>query len=268
MPHWFYNASYLTALLIIYLFCCSVSFVGYKISRVFFQKVDKYEIVTKIVWQTVLFFSTMLITFWIAINWHNLRNLTQVTNIEAQKIERVYSYSELPKDPKYTKKLRTALMKYLDSVINKEYKSLEIGFLNNETLLDFQNFVKIANDYLPNNSRTNEFAYNRLLIAIEELAQARTDRLSYLPGELNGVLLGFFIVIMIVGCFWTGAIYSGNLLFSLIIIMSQNIIMGSSIWLILEIDKPFQGEIKVTNQAFVEAKDEIQRINSRKKIHE
>ncbi len=266
MPQWFYEIPVFLALGLIYILCCSISLIGYWFSNIFFQKVDKYEIVTKVVWQTVLFFSTMLITFWIATNWHNLKDLTQVTKKEARDIKELYAYSKLPDAPEVTKELRTILMAYLDSVINKEYASLHKGEVNIETLNLYLKFIKTARYYMPNNSLTNEFAYNRLMSGVLDLIQSRADRLGYLPGELNGTLLGFFLIIMIIGCFWTGAIYSKNFIFSLIIIMSQNIIMASSIWLIFEIDKPFQGEIIIDNQPFIDAKKDILEI--RKELNE
>ena len=96
--------------------------------------------------------------------------------------------------------------------------------------------------------------------ATEELSKSRTVRLGYLSGELHGPLLMFFIAMLVIGCFWTGSFYSKSFLFSLIIILSQNILMATSSWLIFEIDKPFQGSIKATNQAFIDVKIELREL--------
>ena len=39
--------------------------------------------------------------------------------------------------------------------------------------------------------------------------------------------------------------------------MSQNLILGSSSWLILEMDKPFQGQFSVRNEPFITIQKEI-----------
>jgi len=71
-------------------------------------------------------------------------------------------------------------------------------------------------------------------------------------------LIIFFIALVLVGCFWTGCINSRNFVFSIIVIMSQNLVIASSSWLILEMDKPFQGYFKVDNQAFINVKQQIE----------
>ena len=95
-----------------------------------------------------------------------------------------------------------------------------------------------------------------------DLSNYRENRLGFLSGNLNGPLLLFFIMMIFLGCFWTGFINTRNFRFTLFIIMSQNLIMSSSSWLILEMDMPFQGQLRVDSTPFVGVQDEIKSFSS------
>lgn len=62
---------------------------------------------------------------------------------------------------------------------------------------------------------------------------------------------------IVAGCFWTGFVDTRSFNVTLFIIMSQNLILGSSSWLILEMGKPFQGQFSVRNAPFITIQKEI-----------
>lgn len=259
MPNWFFHVPIIPAFIFIYVTCCSISLVGYVFAKVFFNQVDQHEVVGKVVWQTILFFSTLFITFWIATNIHNLDTLRVMTQEEAHEIENVYNAAtSLPRADE--KLMQDATMVYLNSIINDEYKSLEQGQRSPISEAAYRNLIHTAYRYSPNGTTTNELAYSRLLKAIDEVSNLRIQRLNLLKGELTGAFLIFFIAMISVGCFWTGSINSRNFIFTTIVIMSQNLVIGSSSWLIFEIDKPFQGYFKVNNSAFVDVRNEINKL--------
>lgn len=259
MPNWFFHVPIVAAFIFIYSTCCCVSLIGYVTAKKFFNQVDHNEVIGKVVWQTVLFFSTLFITFWIATNIHNLDNLLVITQQEAHEVENVYNATtSLPASG--SKLVQTATLGYLDSVINVEFKNLEQGKRSPATDAAYRNLLRTTFRYTPSGTITNELAYGRLLRSIDILSNLRIQRLNLLKGELTGAFLLFFILMILIGCFWTGSINSRNFLFTMIVIMSQNLVIASSTWLIFEIDKPFQGFFKVTNAPFVEIKDEINRL--------
>ena len=153
MPNWFYNMETWLALLMIYVICCSIGLLAYFISQKFFKKYDTFEVISKIVWQTVLFFSTMFITFWIATNWHNLKDLSQITKKEANTIESLYSYANLPGSEVYTQKLQNIIFNYLDSIITQEFPALEAGKLENVSLDSYRKLLRFVNQYKSTNTR-------------------------------------------------------------------------------------------------------------------
>jgi hypothetical protein len=58
-------------------------------------------------------------------------------------------------------------------------------------------------------------------------------------------------------CFWSACVNNNLKKLTILVIISQNLIILSSAWLILEIDRPFQGYFKVGNQAFVNIQKNI-----------
>lgn len=256
MPGWFYEMPIYVALILMFVVCNSISLFGYWFYKRYLIKVDNKDVVTKVVWQTVLFFSTIFITFWIVTNWSNLGSLKQTTIKESNSISQLYNdLDSLPEAQRV--EFEQKLKSYLNSVITEEYKSLTNGVENLQTNAIYRDFVLSVYKYQPAPNLASELRYNRILQHLSELSDFRENRLSYLEGSLSGPLLMFFLTMIIVGCFWTGFIDTRSFRFTLFIIMSQNLIISSSSWLILEMDKPFQGEFSVNNIPFVNIQKEI-----------
>jgi ABC-type multidrug transport system fused ATPase/permease subunit len=261
MPDWFYHLPIYLALVLIFGLCNMISLFGYMVSHRFLSRVDNKDVVTKVVWQTVLFFSTIFITFWIATNWSNLGNLKQTTIREANSVAQLYNdVGSLGGSNRHFFEIK--IWNYLDLVINDEYKHLAKGEESPKTNAAFRDLVLSIYDYQPLPQLSDELRYNRILEQMTNLSNYRENRLAFLSGNLNGPLLLFFIMMIVVGCFWTGFIYTRSLRFTLFIIMSQNLIMSSSSWLILEMDMPFQGQLRVDKTPFISVQDEISTFSS------
>lgn len=256
MPDWFYHLPIYLALVLIFVLCNMVSLFGYLVSHRFLSRVDNKDIVTKVVWQTVLFFSTIFITFWIATNWSNVGNLKQTTIREANSVAQLYNdIGSLGGSE--SQFYESKIWNYLDLIIKDEYPHLSRGEESPKTNAAFRDLVLSIYDYQPLPKLSDELRYNRILEQLTDLSNYRENRLGFLSGNLNGPLLLFFIMMVVVGCFWTGFINTRSFRFTLFIIMSQNLIMSSSSWLILEMDMPFQGQLRVDNTPFVEVQDEM-----------
>lgn len=256
MPNWFYDVNVYLALFLIFIACNTVSLIGYIIARKYFSVLDNRDVVTKVVWQTILFFSTMFITFWIATNWQNIGQLSEVTAREANTISSLYNdANSVNKESR--KELTTKINNYLSHVINEEYPLLKQGRTNNSTNLAYRELVLSVYAYSPAGTIQDQLRYNRMLEQMAQLSAARESRLSFLAGNMSGPLLYFLLIIIILGCFWTGCITTKSIIFSMFILMSQNLIISSSVWLILEMDKPFQGVLSIEDEAFVTIQEEI-----------
>ena len=256
MPAWFYSLPIYVALVLIFILCNLVSAIGQICSQKFLSRVDNKDVVTKVVWQTILFFTTIFITFWIATNWSNLGQLELTSIREATTIEQLYNdLDSLETDQ--SKDLQHRLFNYLDSVIDDEYPSLATGNLSKKTNQIYRNLVLSIYEYTPAKNLAEEMRYHRILEQLSNLSSYRENRLNYLEGNLRGPLLLFFIVMIVIGCFWTGFVHTKSFYFTCFIIMSQNLIISSSCWLILEMDKPFQGQLSSDNSAFISVRQEL-----------
>jgi len=91
MPAWFYSLPIYFALISTFVFCNLISLIGHFFSQRFLFRVDNNDVVNKVVWQTILFFTTIFITFWIATNWSNLGQLELTSIREATTIEQLYN---------------------------------------------------------------------------------------------------------------------------------------------------------------------------------
>lgn len=262
MPSWFYAINVYLALALIFILCCLISFIGLLTARKYFSSLDNRDVVTKVVWQTVLFFSTMFITFWIATNWHNIGDLHALTNKEATLISSLYN-DATSTNPSNRKVLTKSIQNYLDNVINVEYPALQQGRIPSDNDAVFRDLVLNIHGYLPAGRVEDQLRYNRMLENLQTLSEIREARLSFLNGNMTGPLLYFLLVITALGCFWTGCINTKSLVFSIFIIMSQNILLSSSTWLILEMDKPFQGAMSVNDEPFVNIKNEIEKYHDK-----
>lgn len=256
MPGWFYDLPIYVASVMMLMVCNGVSLLGYWFYTRDLIRIDNREIVTKVVWQTVLYFSTVFIAFWIVTTWNNLGDLKQTTIREANTVAMLYhDLNSLPIEQRTM--LEKKLLVYLDSVVNDEYKSLASGHENQATNSRYNEIASAIYNYQPDVTLASELRYNRILLHLSQLSDFRDERLSYLDGSLSGPMLIFFLTMIMVGCFWTGFIETRSFRFTLFIIISQNLIMGSSSWLILEMDKPFEGQFSVTNAPFVAIQKEI-----------
>lgn len=247
----FYSLPIYLALLLIFVGCNLISVLGYFVSHRFLARVDNKDVVTKVVWQTVLFFTTIFITFWIATNWSNLGALKSATIREANSVQLLYHEMDGLNQPQ-GKLLQTELLTYAGLVVNDEYAHLRHGQSSPRTESSFRILVNSIYDYRHEGFISgDEGSYNRVLDQIEVVSDYRDTRLQYLEGNLQGPLLLFFIIMIVVGCFWTGFIDTKSRIFTTFIILCQNLIISASCWLILEMDKPFQGELSVGKSAFV-----------------
>lgn len=266
MPAFFYNLHVLAALIIIYIIFGSIGFAGYKINQRFFKKSNNQNIVT-MAQQTSITFGTLFIAFWIALNWQTLDNLNLDTQHEAQAIISIYNSTNMVENPQERQIIQNDIKLYLNSVINDEYKSLENGKPNlNTQLLLNQLGQKIY--LLPTTDLEQKLVYMKLIDSLNSLIDFRLKRLDYAAGQINGVLLIFFIMLLVLICFWSGCINNNYKKLTIMVILSQNLIILSSAWLILEIDRPFQGYFRVDNKAFVAASYNLEKLDTKLVAHQ
>lgn len=261
MPAWFYNLPVFDALFLLYAVFSCFSILGFIVSRKFVRDSRNLPIITA-VQHTCLTFGTLFMAFWIAINWQTLDQLRFASQSEAHQIFNLYSSTKSLQNQESKKLIRSSIVQYLDDVVNKEYNSLDQGYINQTTERDFEHLMEVVYNNAPTKTIQDVMVYNQLVGVLHQLSDARVKRMDFVVGELNGVLLIFFLALLSVICFWNGWVKTSYMKLTIIVLLSQNLIILSSGWLILEIDRPFQGFFKVDNTAFVATKSDILQLNS------
>lgn len=256
MPAWFYNLHVASALFLVYFVFGGIGFIAYKINKKYFKQ-DSNSTIVSAAQQTGLTFGTIFIAFWIALNWQSLDSLTLASKSEAQSILDLYSNSHSVDDKVQAANVRIAIVNYIDSIISEEYKSLEQGEINAHTEQLFSK-LKLTIYSLPTHNLEEKITYHQLTQSLNGLADFRDKRLDYVDGQMNGILLLFFVLLLVIICFWSACLMHTNRKLVLSVILCQYLIILTSAWLILEIDRPFQGYFKVDNSAFVQARSEIE----------
>ena len=259
MPAWFYNLHVVIALILIYAIFGFIGYLGYLLNKKFFKFSQNNNQNGSLIYaaqQTGLTFGTLFIAFWIALNWQTLGDLNLISESEAHAVQNLYSSAEMVDNVKLRDKVQLATNDYLNSVINDEYKSLEQGELSQITTSKF-NYLSNVIYSLPAQDMSDKFVYAQLVSSLNSLTDYRLKRLDYASGQINGVLLVFFLVLITLICFWSGCTNHRNGKLTALVLISQYLIILSSAWLILEIDRPFQGYFKVDNHTFVMVKQQI-----------
>ncbi|RTL12221.1 MAG: DUF4239 domain-containing protein [Neisseriaceae bacterium] len=259
VPAWFYNLHVITALFLIYAVFGFIGFIAYKLNQKYF-KIENPSTIITVAQQTSITFGTLFIAFWIALNWQTLDNLSLDSKSEAQAILDLYSSTHAINQEPQATSVRKAIDTYLNSIVNEEYKSLEQGQLNQHSGELF-NQLKVAVYHLPAKTLEEKITYYHITTSLNALVDFRFKRLDYVNGQMNGVLLVFFVVLLAIICFWSACINNHNRKLSILVLCSQYFIILSSSWLILEIDRPFQGYFKVDNSAFIQIQQQINQLH-------
>ncbi|MFN8770654.1 MAG: hypothetical protein ACK5Z5_08160 [Neisseriaceae bacterium] len=258
MPAWFYELNLINALVLIYVIFGGIGFIAYKLYVKYLKDKDA-DFLINIARQTCLTFGTIFIAFWIAINWQSINNLNLACKGEAQAILNLYSSTHML-DKLHGNQMRSAVNNYLDSVISEGYESLENGEINLRTKAIFDK-LRLAVYNLPTDDFEQRIIFSKLTQSMNILAESRTKRQDYVKGQMNGILLAFFILLLLNICIWTAFTYHPKRILTSMVVISQFIIILSAVWLIFELDRPFQGYFRVDNSAFIEAKSQIKQLN-------
>jgi hypothetical protein len=256
MPAWFYDLNIVVALLTMYVIFGFVSYLGYFFYHTYFKSNDIHSTMT-IAAQTSMTFGSLFIALWITLNWNTLANLKLYAKNEAQAVLIIYFNSFKLNENSAGEQIRTAVDQYLNNVIVEAYPLLASNqpdkisdrYLNQLTWAITGLSIKNAEDKVTYTELSNNF--NRLI-------EVRLERLSKGAGSMHGALLIFFIVLLVIICFWIGFVQSKNRLLTIMVISSQQFIIISFAWLMLELDCPFEGYFGVDSSAFVHAQQLIQ----------
>lgn len=179
---------------------------------------------------------------------NNISYTADAVQREANAVADIYRDSRWLTDPSRTQ-LQALVKQYLNETINIEWPLMEKG----EPLTDEGDVLidKISNTvrgyHISNNSEM--LIATNLVESIRGLNNAREQRIHMSSAALNGeiwtvILIGTFLVLAV------NFLFAMNYLLHVLVVSGASLMGASMIFLLVTLDRPFQGEFVVQPDAF------------------
>lgn len=166
---------------------------------------------------------------------------------EASAVANVYRDSQWIKGP-VQGKIQDDLKAYLDKVINVEWPMMRLGKdVDNHGDFIIQDLSKVLQTYAPSSS-SDTLIMQDLIGELKNLYNARHERISMSGGQLSPelwevILVGTILIIAINYAFRV------NFYLHIFAISAFSIMAASMLFLLVTLDRPFQGEFIVEPEA-------------------
>lgn len=179
---------------------------------------------------------------------NNIGYTADAVQREANAVADIYRDTLWLKDPTKTQ-IQTTLKKYLIQAINVEWplmaKGVEMDVTGRYIIEDITNLMVNYNPI----SNAEALLLHDMLDGVKTLYDAREQRIHMSQFELNSqiwvvILIGTFLIIMI------NYIYGIDFYLHVITITAVALMAASMIFLLLTLDRPFQGEFAIPPSAF------------------
>lgn len=180
--------------------------------------------------------------------WQNYDNVDKITSTEATATAALYrDISTLEQPTK--KELQQKLEDYLKYVINVSWPAHRKGETPRGGTLTLSEFHRILADYNPQ-SMQQQVLMSEALSAFNKLIEARRARLDSVSTAIPAV----FWIAILVGTVFTIVLsyffHISSLRTHLVLTAIFSSFLGSVIFLVVAIDKPFRGDVSVSPEAY------------------
>lgn len=194
--------------------------------------------------------------------WDKFKMAQVISNKEATIAINIFNMAPILGDASQTK-IQKNIEMYLDEVINKEWVQMQGGItpaFKNPQLIELN---KILMGQVLENKK-QEIYLPLLAEQLNELIQIREDRLFISVTYINSIILtfvfigGFFLLLSLalIGLEFS---LSSNLILSAIL----SILIGFVLGITIGLDRPYQGDISVSNEPFISSLNFIKTLSIR-----
>jgi hypothetical protein len=188
----------------------------------------------------------VLLGFIVVSLWQTFRQADQAAAKEAETIIAIYRLTEyLPE----AQPVRQILPQYISSITQEEWPAMAIGKASPATEVLYHQVWRELRSLNPGTPKEMSI-YGKLLNEIGNLSHYRSDRLLLVDGSIPSLmwwtlLIGGFMVL--VGLYYLGL---GSPRYQLMVNITVIGMLMITLYLAIELNKPFQGYLKVTPRAF------------------
>lgn len=193
-------------------------------------------------------FYGVLLAFVLVASWERAEKARAITEAEANAIGDLdRQAAELPDTSRDA--LRKELSAYVDSVLQVEWQSMSDGALSTQTRQIYRRIWATILGVNPESGK-DVALYQVMLEKLDDFGEARQSRLLYVQNGLPDVIWGFLIVFGMVTVGFTYFFAMPHLLPQAIITGVLAITISCTLVLILEMQTPFAGVVRISDRAF------------------
>jgi hypothetical protein len=187
-----------------------------------------------------------LLGFIVVTLWHNFNDVSRVANAEAETVVVIYRLSEgLPGGDAVQK----ILTEYTRSVKEDEWPQMATGETSKTTEAIYEGLWREVRNLAPK-STEEQALFSELVHQISELSRYRRERILHIMGGMPDVMWWALLaggLLLLIGLYFLSI---GN---RRVQIMFDGIVIGMMLlmlYLAVELNRPFQGSVRVSPKAF------------------
>jgi len=206
------------------------------------------------------FLSTIyaLITAFILVSvWGHYNDTKQVFSQENETLISLWVNTDFLDDPVITEKMRSVLLKYIDSALNSEFPVLA---QKKEIELPSPEFIEIKKviDQVKFDDDRDAVGFEQLLIDYRELTKARNKRIEFSLIKIPSLMRNFYKLASVI--FWVGFLiqgFSSEILYYLVLLM-ETLLVIMSYTLIFDLERPLAGLVRLPYRKYYVSRNYIE----------
>lgn len=189
--------------------------------------------------------------------WAQYNKTQALVEKEALGLERLFSLTLYFRDDKLTKKMKEAIFKYADIIIQEKFSKLASGERNREAGRVFRKISEVIK-YIHFEDNRGSVIFDKIIQHYGDLSETRTERtnqsLSRLPVLLKIFLYltsGFALLTLLIMPF-------AEMVYSFITVGTLAFFLAMILQIIDDLDNPFRGNWNITPEPFKRALNRIE----------
>jgi hypothetical protein len=237
----------------VFLLCAAVmliSYTGLKIVRKKFPEevLKQNHEVGGLIFNAFGLIYAVLVAFVVFATWTEYDESKKNVDQEAIELSDIYHNSKALPEP-YRQQVVPLLKAYINDVINDEWQMLENGKASSKAK---ESFDKIWTFFMTidRSSIKNEIAYQETLRHLNDAGERRRTRIFSSTNNIPGIIWVVLLFGGVMTVFYTYFFFAKNMRHQFVMTSALTILNTLILYMILMLDNPFRGFIKVDYSAF------------------
>jgi hypothetical protein len=210
---------------------------------------ENREVASKLIGVLMAMFGLLLAFVVVSMN-QRLQEADANVQVEAVHLSNMYRDSRLF-EPIYAEAIKDAIRGYVETLVGEEKEAMAQGEMSPRSSEDLDRLFEVVQSYTPE-TKVQEVFYGEAVGSLNQLNLARRTRRDDVQTSLPHVLLfliltGAAVLITFLSLFSTNDSWSQTAM-----VTAVALIVGVNLFLIIQFDHPFSGEVSVSLDPFTE----------------